>query len=411
MCAKYLTFRISQFTLTGLLLVCCAAQAEIKDNHWNVQKGDTLYAIARAIFPAQVKQQARLRQDILRLNPAISQNNVIRLDIGMQLTLPDYVLATSTQSLQPGPPQKQAVVATAAGLSSNQWLVRSGETLYSISRKIYPGDVLRQGQLRRDIALLNPQVFQSGAQNMKVGSILLLPEYVVSQKEVPPVVATPVQEAPSLPPLAKPADVITVEPEPSLEADRIVPEPVQEVEAPVSKERTTVYVGKIVTESHFLFSVGYSIGGDLLAKTVGGHDITLGSGLHLRFDYESIARSGHGYRIGLGYQYDLVDGSGGDSATLQQTYLQALYLNRFTDFIFGAGIVYHDGTQFESDISGVVTTTKFDAAAGAVLLLEYVGAKNEYAFGLSYTAAEFETTVSALTFDAARTELYYSMRF
>ena len=69
--------------------------------------------------------------------------------------------------------------ASAGELSGTKWKVTRGDTVYSIGRVIYPGDIRKQAQLRLDIRRLNPAVFENGGNKMSVGVVLKLPEYVV----------------------------------------------------------------------------------------------------------------------------------------------------------------------------------------------------------------------------------------
>ena len=66
-------------------------------------------------------------------------------------------------------------------LRGAEWKVKRGETLYAIGRAVYPGDARKQARLRQDIMKLNPAVFANGANNMAVGIVLKLPNYVTEK--------------------------------------------------------------------------------------------------------------------------------------------------------------------------------------------------------------------------------------
>lgn len=83
-----------------------------------------------------------------------------------------------------------------AKASSTEWEVKSGDTLYAIGRAIYPGDADKQARLRQDIIELNPAVFAEGANNMAVGVVLKLPDYVVPETAAPKPVVKPEPETP-----------------------------------------------------------------------------------------------------------------------------------------------------------------------------------------------------------------------
>ncbi len=59
---------------------------------WKVKRGDTLYAIGRAVYPGDAHKQARLRRDIMKLNPSVFANGANNMEIGVVLKLPGYVV-------------------------------------------------------------------------------------------------------------------------------------------------------------------------------------------------------------------------------------------------------------------------------------------------------------------------------
>lgn len=70
---------------------------------------------------------------------------------------------------------------SAGEFSGTEWKVTRGDTLYAISRTIFPKNTSKQAQLRHDIITLNPAVFAGGANNIKIGVVLKLPDYVIAK--------------------------------------------------------------------------------------------------------------------------------------------------------------------------------------------------------------------------------------
>ena len=262
--------------------------------------------------------------------------------------------------------------------SGTKWKVKRGDTLYAIGRAVYPGDVNKQARLRQDIIKLNPAIFANGANKMAVGVVLKLPDYVIPKD-------APVEATPKPPPkLVEPAPVVK-------------PAPVVEPEPETPQEISASFVR---TESNYLVSLGYAYGGDKLVYEDGSYD-PAGAGAHARLGYEQMYQFGGGYRVGLGFQYGFTEDS-----TLQDVYLQLAYQYRSNPFIFGIGVVVHDGATLEDD-----STIEYDAANGVVVYLENVGKGDLAGWGLSYTSLDIEDKDSSESFDASRAELYYSWRF
>jgi len=253
-----------------------------------------------------------------------------------------------------------------------EWKVKRGDTLYAISRAYYPGNDRKQARLRQDVMELNPSVFANGANKMAVGVVLKLPDYVVPKD-------APVEVTPKPPPkLAVPAAVVEPEPE-TLREDSSAPTHV---------------------EGNYLVSLGYAYGGDELVYEDGSYD-PAGAGFHARLGYEQMYQHIGGYRIALGLQYGFTDDS-----TLKDVYLQLAYQYRANPFIYGIGVVLHDGATLKDD-----STIEYDAANGVVVYLENVGSSDLAGWGLSYTSLDIEDKDSSESFDASRAELYYSWRF
>jgi|GEM_PF-1226609 len=107
-----------------------------------------------------------------------------------------------------------------AGLSSDgsQWIVKSGDSLYGIARKVHPGNAKAQAQLRKQLLKLNPEVFRNGPAAMKVGSKLTLPiSKPIARPQPAPVVKQIAKPAPKPAPAAMqaPSQAAAVTPDPA----------------------------------------------------------------------------------------------------------------------------------------------------------------------------------------------------
>ena len=298
----------------------------------------------------------------------------------------------ATDISKPGKPTSdQTVTGSQVGtkVSSTEWKVKSGDTLYAIGRAVYPEDASKQARLRQDIIKLNPAVFADGANNMAVGVVLKLPDYVVPESAAPKSVVKPEPETPR-----------TVKPEPETPPEVApVPQVESEEEGQVKEEPSAFSLFGV--ESNFLVSLGYSYGGDKLEYEGGSYDPAGASG-HLRLGYESIFQQGSGYRVALGLQY----GRAEDDVSLRDNYIQLAYQYRANPFLFGIGLVFSQGTEVDDD-----STIEYDSANGPVVYLENIGDGDLAGWGLSYTSLDIEDKDSGESFDASRAELYYSWRF
>ncbi len=80
--------------ISSLLFSCLfssALSAEIIDgSHWVIKPGDSLYKIARTIYPESAKKQAELRKALVQQNPEVFKNGTGNISVGDSLQLPDY---------------------------------------------------------------------------------------------------------------------------------------------------------------------------------------------------------------------------------------------------------------------------------------------------------------------------------
>jgi len=313
---------------------------------WVIKKGDTLYAIARSVFPGDPRKQASLRIDIARLNPRVFAGGASNMEVGVVLKLPAYVNTSNLTS------RKTETVEKAT--------LESGSTKAVVSTRQSSSDV-NQG------SSTNTQ-----------------PKQVGSAKVEKPVAASPEKPKPLKTSKANKAVV-----SPVLTPSGRQPQPQDRLQSPGNP-----YI-----------SLGFSYFGDRVVEVEDWPHITAGSGGHLRIGYEKLINHGNGYRLGLGLQYNFTNG-GGKEASLRDQYLQLAYQYQSNAYLYGIGIVTHAGATVENDD----ITTEFDSAVGAQVYAEYLGRGKYYNWGISYTALDFDEQDSNESIDASRLEIYYSWR-
>ena len=421
------SFARAPYRLCGVLLAAslslpAALAGERDGTEWSVSSGDTLYQIARSIYPGNATKQSRLRQDIMLLNPA-NFSGGIRLQPGDVLQLPRYVVdPTATtdsvkplkpvQSVQPVQPAKVQPAATPPVVSNRGgWVVKRGETLFSIGRAIYPGDLQKQSILRRDIVKLNRTAFANGADKLAVGTRLTLPNYVdldapasttaTAGATTQATTAQPVKQEPAVK-AQKAPEPTPPAPEPEAVASEMqsAPEPEQPADTTTTRRARDETGGP--SDGNFFIGLGLGYGGDEIVEVDGGFDITGGSGINLRLGYQSLPAHGSGYRAALGLQYHAVK-----DATLRDSYLQLAYQYRADPLIYGIGLVAHRGAEVEdADLD-----FEFDPAAGLFVYLEGSGDSSLAGWGLSLTSLEIEEKDTGDEVDASSLEIYYSWHF
>ncbi len=77
------------FIITGLFTHNASAEL-INDSQWLIKPGDSLYKIARSIFPDDSKKQARLRREIVQQNPQAFANGSHNISVGDRLSIPEF---------------------------------------------------------------------------------------------------------------------------------------------------------------------------------------------------------------------------------------------------------------------------------------------------------------------------------
>ena len=80
-------------------------------------------------------------------------------------------------------------------VNNSQWLVKSGDSVYGIARKMYPNNAQLRAKFRKELITANPDTFSNGAGQMSVGITLALPAFaikkVIPEKKAPAVVVAP----------------------------------------------------------------------------------------------------------------------------------------------------------------------------------------------------------------------------
>ena len=61
-------------------------------SQWLIKPGDSLYKIARNVFPDSTKKQAQLRKELVKLNPQAFKNGASNISVGDKLKLPDFAV-------------------------------------------------------------------------------------------------------------------------------------------------------------------------------------------------------------------------------------------------------------------------------------------------------------------------------
>ena len=73
----------------------------VNQTQWRVQSGDTLYGIARKLYPNNSELQRRLRRELVESNLELLQGNANNLSIGQVLTLPAFAVQTEPLKAKP----------------------------------------------------------------------------------------------------------------------------------------------------------------------------------------------------------------------------------------------------------------------------------------------------------------------
>ncbi|MDH5764983.1 MAG: FecR family protein [Gammaproteobacteria bacterium] len=101
------TFITSVSAAIGLAMLSLPVQAEVINNtHWMVKSGDTVYSIARHMYPGDTKQQVRFRRELVKANPEIFSGKTRIMNVGDKLRLPRFVIAKANTQKSKAQPQR-----------------------------------------------------------------------------------------------------------------------------------------------------------------------------------------------------------------------------------------------------------------------------------------------------------------
>ena len=83
--------------IIGLLLINSILASNLSadtlnDTHWLVTHGDSLYKIARTIFPDDIQKQTRFRNELVNKNPQAFKNGTANISVGEKLSLPEFAV-------------------------------------------------------------------------------------------------------------------------------------------------------------------------------------------------------------------------------------------------------------------------------------------------------------------------------
>jgi len=71
------------------------------DATWVVDRGDSVYSIARKVFPDDPARQRRFRKELVEGNPDVFDGDMNRLGVGQSLVLPAFATSTSVKTTTP----------------------------------------------------------------------------------------------------------------------------------------------------------------------------------------------------------------------------------------------------------------------------------------------------------------------
>ena len=78
--------------LSGCLFTTGLSAELLNGTQWVIKPGDSLYKIARVIYPDSTKQQAQLRKALVKNNPLVFKNGTSNISVGDKLQLPAFAI-------------------------------------------------------------------------------------------------------------------------------------------------------------------------------------------------------------------------------------------------------------------------------------------------------------------------------
>jgi hypothetical protein len=81
--ATFLTVCFSQYSIAGVS----------GDGYWVIESGDSVYSIARNVFPDDAKKRSQFRKQLIENNTAVFKGNPGRINVGDRLALPAFAIS------------------------------------------------------------------------------------------------------------------------------------------------------------------------------------------------------------------------------------------------------------------------------------------------------------------------------
>lgn len=78
--------------LAGLSLSPLASAEIVNNTHWAVKSGDSVYGIARKMFPNNTKLRAQFRRELVKSNADVFQGNASLMSVGATLLIPEFAV-------------------------------------------------------------------------------------------------------------------------------------------------------------------------------------------------------------------------------------------------------------------------------------------------------------------------------
>jgi len=86
LCIQYVTFFVICFSSYGIAGVS-------GDGYWVVESGDSVYSIARNVFPDDRAKRNQFRKELIKNNSAVFKGNPSRINVGDKLALPAFAIS------------------------------------------------------------------------------------------------------------------------------------------------------------------------------------------------------------------------------------------------------------------------------------------------------------------------------
>jgi len=187
-------------TIISLLLISAlhtggASAGMVNGTHWTIKSGDSLYKIARNIFPGDSKKQSQLRKALVDINPQVFKGNPSNISVGDKLQLPDFAISqktpvaptkTKVATVKPALPVKPAAIPKTPATSKTKTKLNSPKDVIG-QVVINVGELSAENRgairkLNRRSSILRGDTISTGSEGhtqirMKDGALLSLRPY------------------------------------------------------------------------------------------------------------------------------------------------------------------------------------------------------------------------------------------